>query len=94
MRKILIVRVHLSLAVCDFRDPKTGLCANVPWRAACPAQRSGSQRRTNGRGSCPLRVRRGKHAGQPDDIRAYRTVRFMLQHDGIVIRHARCARPT
>ena len=45
------------------------------------------QRRTDRRDGCPLRVRPGKPAGQSADLRAYRSVSFILQHNRVMIRH-------
>jgi hypothetical protein len=85
------VRVRLSLAVGDFRDPKSGSGRTSFGSQCVESGEMSSQRRTNRCSCSPFRVRCGKHARQPDDIRAHRAIGFMLQNDGIMIRHAsRC----
>ena len=82
------VRVRLSLAVGGFRDPKSG---SGPLSRGSQCIASGEwalKRPTNRRSPCSFRVRCSKHAGQPHDIRAHRAIGFMLQNDGIMIRHA------
>jgi hypothetical protein len=82
------VRVRLSLTVGDFRDPQSGSGPRSLGLQCVESGEVGSQRRTNRRGCCSFRVRCSKHAGQPDDIRTYRAIGFMLQNDRIMIRHA------
>lgn len=80
------------LAIRDFRDTEAGSARMSLRLPRVDGREMRSQRRTDRRGSRPLRVRRSKHAGQPDDVRAHRRVRFMFQHDGIVNGHASKAR--
>jgi hypothetical protein len=75
------VRVRLSLTVGDFRDPQSGSGRRSLGLQCVESGEVGSQRRTNRRSCGSFRVRCGKHAGQPDDIRTYRAIGFMLQND-------------
>ena len=82
------LRVRLSLTVGDFRDPQSGSGPRSLGLQCVESGEVGSQRRTNRRSCGSFRVRCGKHAGQPDDIRTYRAIGFVLQNDRIMIRHA------